>query len=77
MKEKKTRKKPKPMTATIGRWEENEDGVMVFDPIAAEIAPNQVEAAIKDLAPGDYKIYIGRTRRITVSEKKIRVIEEL
>ena len=77
MKEKKTRKKPKPMTATIGRWEENEGGVMVFDPIVEEIAPNEVEAAIKDLAPGDYKIYTGRVRRITVTEKKVLVIKEL
>ena len=75
MKEKKTRKKPKQMTAIIGRWITVDDMPAVFDKIV-EVAPTEVEAAIKALAPGDYTIYTGRTRKITVTEKKVLVIEE-
>ena len=66
----------KPTTATIGRWEENEDGVMVFDPLEV-VTPNRVEDILKTLAPGDYKVYIGQTRRITIAEEKTLVIKEL
>ena len=76
MKEKKTRKKPKPMTSIIGQWITVDDMPAVFAKVV-EGAPAEVEAMIKSLAPGDYTIYTGRTRRVTVSEKKIRVIEEL
>lgn len=76
MKEKKTRKKPKPMTSIIGQWITVDDMPAVFAKVV-EVAPADVEATIKSLAPGDYTIYTGRTRKITVTEKKILVIEEL